>query len=296
MPLPTPDTTNSVISDEDVARQLMRLGEPSNFSTYSTHGRTSTSTMDDALSRNAQISSDDEDSEAETDREHDLPPLPYSNHVDGALHRKYETAESSGDDYEDTSFKGESDQMPNARLNHTRVKPTKPRATSLPKTDKSSKPRAAPKSKAKASSITATSKLPMSPASIPPQSRKASVSSHQHNLAPDEEDLSAKPRCQRCRKSKKGCDRMRPCGRCKDAGIGIEGCISEDEAAGRKGRYGRHMGIPVKKQEMGPPAAQAQAQANGFEIGYHPDAGQMGYGVTLAAVAAADKNGKKRKR
>lgn len=295
MPLPTPDATNSVISDEDVARQLMRLGEPSNFSTYSTHGRTSTSTLDDTLSRNAQMSTDDEDSEADTDREHDLPPLPYNTHVDGPLHRKYEAGESSGDDYEDNrdeSFKGESDQMLNARLNHARVEPTKPRTGSTSKAEKSTKPRAAPKSKSKASHT--TKQQPISPSSMPPQSRKASSASvhqHQPQLAADEEDLSAKPRCQRCRKSKKGCDRMRPCGRCKDAGIGIEGCISEDEAAGRKGRYGRHMGISVKKQEMGPPDSHA---------GYshvHPvaETGQQGFAVPLA-VATADKNGKKRKR
>ena len=55
--LPTPDTTLasiSVISDEDVARQLMRLGDASNFST---HGRTSTSTLDDAFSGKAAASS-----------------------------------------------------------------------------------------------------------------------------------------------------------------------------------------------------------------------------------------------
>jgi len=46
----------------------------------------------------------------------------------------------------------------------------------------------------------------------------------------------AKPRCQRCRKSKKGCDRQRPCQRCKDAGIPAEQCISEDEAGTRRGR------------------------------------------------------------
>ncbi|MBS4487095.1 hypothetical protein, partial [Cronobacter sakazakii] len=53
------------------------------------------------------------------------------------------------------------------------------------------------------------------------------------------------------RKSKKGCDRQRPCQRCKDAGIGIEGCVSEDEGNGRKGRFGRHMGVAVKKGEEG---------------------------------------------
>ncbi|KAH0602557.1 uncharacterized protein H6S33_008638 [Morchella sextelata] len=57
---------------------------------------------------------------------------------------------------------------------------------------------------------------------------------HQHHLGPDEPSM--KPRCQRCRKSKKGCDRARPCQRCKDAGIGADGCISEDEAGTRRGR------------------------------------------------------------
>jgi hypothetical protein len=38
-----------------------------------------------------------------------------------------------------------------------------------------------------------------------------------------------KPRCLRCLKSKKGCDRQRPCARCKEAGIGSDGCIPEAE-------------------------------------------------------------------
>lgn len=50
------------------------------------------------------------------------------------------------------------------------------------------------------------------------------------------EEPSVKPRCQRCRKSKKGCDRQRPCQRCKDAGIPVGECISEDEAGTRRGR------------------------------------------------------------
>ncbi|KAL7274062.1 hypothetical protein RUND412_003063 [Rhizina undulata] len=54
---------------------------------------------------------------------------------------------------------------------------------------------------------------------------------HEHSEVP-----APKPRCQRCRKSKKGCDRQRPCQRCKDAGIPVEGCISEDEAGTRRGR------------------------------------------------------------
>ena len=60
-------------------------------------------------------------------------------------------------------------------------------------------------------------------------------------------DLSSKPRCQRCRNRKIGCDRQRPCQRCKDAGIGPEGCIPEGDGKGRKGRYGKYMGVSVRK-------------------------------------------------
>lgn len=103
---------------------------------------------------------------------------------------------------------------------------------------------------------------PISPAS-PPSSRKPSVASsggnksrsntfnnnhtpgtpfsqdHSHLLAPFEDPQHTeepRPRCQRCRKSKKGCDRQRPCQRCKDAGIPHDQCISEDEAGTRRGR------------------------------------------------------------
>jgi hypothetical protein len=34
-----------------------------------------------------------------------------------------------------------------------------------------------------------------------------------------------KPRCRRCKKLHRGCDRERPCGCCDDAGIGYDGCI-----------------------------------------------------------------------
>lgn len=33
------------------------------------------------------------------------------------------------------------------------------------------------------------------------------------------------PRCQRCRDTKKGCDRARQCSRCKDAGTGADSCV-----------------------------------------------------------------------
>jgi hypothetical protein len=250
--LPTPDTTLasiSVISDEDVARQLMRLGDASNFST---HGRTSTSTLDDAFSGKAAASSSDESADG-SDDESELPPLPYN--MARAMNdhtRVYDEAESSGEDYEDDrdgSFKGASDEMIADEHNH-RVHAGIIKARSVSsKSGKSSKPRATSKSKSK---VNGTTKTPMSPSSLPSQSRKASNASlnFQHQLGVDEEDLSSKPRCQRCRKSKKGCDRQRPCQRCKDAGIGADGCVSEDEGNGRKGRYGRHMGVSVKKNSV----------------------------------------------
>jgi hypothetical protein len=285
--LPTPDPTlgsASVISDEDVARQLMRLGDASNFST---HGRTSTSTLDDALSGKAEVASSSGDSDDGSADEHELPPLPYNagheHAIVGQPMRRYDSVDSSGEEYEDRdeSFKGESDEVA-ADEHHDYLSlygTVKARSSVSSKTSKVGKPRALSKTKGKGS------KPPMSPTSLPSQSRKASSVSlnPQHPGGNDEEDLSSKPRCQRCRKSKKGCDRQRPCGRCKDAGIGIEGCVSEDEGNGRKGRYGRHMGVAVKKLPMDPPPL----HDHGYPVGITTEFALNG--------AAADKS-KKRKR
>lgn len=269
--LPTPDPTiASCISDEDVALQLMRLGDASNLS----HGRTSASTLDDALSGAADIASSATSESGEYSDETEHPNLPRqilpkvepgTPAAPSPLKKKHNNAESilpsfdstepSGDegdgDYQvdKGALKSEQDeQVLGQILKHKAPKikavingVNKPRGGSM-KAPKVSKPRPVGASK--------KSKLPPSPASLPPHSRKpstASTLSFQHQLAVDEEDLSSKPRCQRCRKSKKGCDRQRPCQRCKDAGIGADGCLSEDEGNGRKGRYGRHMGVPVKK-------------------------------------------------
>ncbi|KAH3913358.1 hypothetical protein HBH56_102080 [Parastagonospora nodorum] len=256
--LPTPEHTHlasiSVISDEDVARQLMRLGDASNFST---HGRTSTSTLDDAFSGKADAASSSEDSDDGSDDGGELPPLQYNmGRMDHVAPVEY-SGESS-DDYEDNrdgSFKGESDEMvPDEHSHRIQTGVVKARSSV---SSKSSKPKHRAHSKSK-TKVNGTSKPPMSPTSLPTQSRKTSSASinFQHQLGVDEEDLSSKPRCQRCRKSKKGCDRQRPCQRCKDAGIGADGCVSEDEGNGRKGRYGRHMGVSVKKpssNSMAPP-------------------------------------------
>ncbi|KAF2865499.1 hypothetical protein BDV95DRAFT_507100 [Massariosphaeria phaeospora] len=289
--MPTPDPTlasASVISDEDVARQLMRLGDASNFST---NGRTSTSTLDDAFSGKAEVASSSEESEEGSDDEQELPPLPYNIGQavvpNGEYARGFDSNDTSGDEYEDNrdgSFKGESDDMVPDEHHDQRVQTgvSKARSTVSSKGGKAHQPRSLSKSKGKLSNA---SKPPMSPTSLPSQSRKTSNASlnFQHQLAPDEEDLSSKPRCQRCRKSKKGCDRQRPCQRCKDAGIGIEGCLSEDEGNGRKGRYGRHMGVSVKKGEMEPPPL-------------HNRAVSAGSPVYMTAQGSAIDKSKKRKR
>jgi hypothetical protein len=224
--LPTPDpTVGSVISDEDVAFQLMRLGDASN---YSTHGRTSTSTLDDAMSGKAAASSSEESDDGSVIDDDDLPV---------GLAADYSGEES--EDKLDMSFRGESDGLIGDEMYRNIKKPR----ISL-KNGKSSKAR---KWKVK------TGTVPLSPTLMSAQNLKPGSASNlnfqhfQQPMAEDEEDLSTKPRCQRCRKSKKGCDRQRPCGRCRDAGIGADGCLSEDEGNGRKGRYGRHMGVPIKK-------------------------------------------------
>lgn len=290
--LPTPDpTVGSCMSEEDkdVALQLMRLGEMTNVS----HGRTSASTLDDTFSGKADAaSSTGATSEDEDESEDELPPSRrpklegspnllsapikrFGKHMDNQLPSQ-DSTDFSGDegDYEDghdCTFKPEAQDEALNGLEHV-VKSKLPKARSMSqgmgkprngtlaansgkisKSGKSHRLAHATKSKGKISISVGGSRPPISPTSLPPQSRKASVSSalnFQHQLGDDEEDLSSKPRCQRCRKSKKGCDRQRPCQRCKDAGLSADQCVSEDEGNGRKGRYGRHMGVPVKKDEL----------------------------------------------
>ncbi|KAI9158713.1 transcriptional regulatory protein [Paramyrothecium foliicola] len=269
--LPTPDpTVGSCMSEEDkdVAIQLMRLGEMSNIS----HGRTSASTLDDTFSGRADVSSSTgATSDGESDSEADYPPARRQKlDISGAArsitqnteaHFKLMTdsADVSADDadYEegaDDSLTAESDVKSVKAKSTTKHKPLPPFASkpTLPKPVKAPRPANSIKTK----KLPAVAGGPMSPASMPP-SRKQSITST-GNMGPpgedDQPDLSTKPRCQRCRKSKKGCDRQRPCGRCRDAGLSADQCVSEDEGNGRKGRYGRHMGVPIKKDEMPAPA------------------------------------------
>jgi hypothetical protein len=276
--LPTPDpTVGSCMSEEDkdVALQLMRLGEMSNIS----HGRTSASTLDDTFSGRADAaSSTGATSDGESESEDELPPArrqkrEVSPILPPGLKKRLadiipsrDSIEPSGDegDYEDgqdgTFEPGSRDDLMDIDNRMVKSKSIssmgKPR-TSLPNKVKSTstklkthRPAGQVKSR-KASSV--SSSKPISPTSLPPQSRKtsnASALTFQNQPGEDEEDLSSKPRCQRCRKSKKGCDRQRPCQRCKDAGLSADQCVSEDEGNGRKGRYGRHMGVSVKKDEI----------------------------------------------
>lgn len=267
--LPTPDpTVGSCMSEEDkdVAIQLMRLGEMTNVS----HGRTSASTLDDTFSGKADVaSSTGATSEGDSGSEDELPP-PRRQKLDlGASRKLYQTTEShfippgdsvdaSGDDadYEDGN---EDASRAGVKPNEPKPKVQKPRA---PSSKASTKPKAPKALKVpNASKIKKSNGLamgPMSPASLPNHSRKPSIASVSVMSGPageeEQPDLSTKPRCQRCRKSKKGCDRQRPCGRCRDAGLSADQCISEDEGNGRKGRYGRHMGVPIKTTDIpGPP-------------------------------------------
>lgn len=264
--------------DKDLALSLIKLGQGSNIS----HGRNSASTLDDTFSGRAEAaSSTGATSEGESESEDELPPtrrqyrepspiLPpgaikrFRQHLDDILPSQ-DSTEPSGDegDFEDDeTFRpnGDSDRMElddKIKMPKSKSLPSmgKPRSStgskSKPSKFKAPRPGQAIKSK-KAISVTNSIK-PISPASLPPQSRKtsnASTMNTQIQLGEDEEDLSSKPRCQRCRKSKKGCDRQRPCQRCKDAGLSADQCVSEDEGNGRKGRYGRHMGVPVKKDDV----------------------------------------------
>ena len=297
--MPTPDpTVGSCVSEEDkdVAIQLMRLGEMSNMS----HGRTSASTLDDAFSGKAEAdSSTGATSDEDASDSEEEPPARRQKLDSMGSHKKMFTTEShfvvpqdsgeaSGDDadYEDGAEEGP---MAAPKLKAPKSKAGAPngnQSRSSSSRPKSSKPKARTKKPV-------SNAGPMTPASLPASRKQSIVSNLAHPMAPGEDeqpDLSTKPRCQRCRKSKKGCDRQRPCGRCRDAGIPADQCISEDEGNGRKGRFGRHMGVPIKKDAAGVPAA-SSALMPAAPIA----AGEGGVLPPPPVFSTVDKN-KKRKR
>ena len=262
----TPDpTVGSAVSEEDkdVAIQLMRM---------SNHGRASASTQDDTFSGRADAaSSTGATSDAESCSGDDGPAARKQKLDASGAHNKVFNAPETPLVYTKDSAEVATEDVelldhvengtmaaPPAKVQKTKTN-TLVLAPPLPPAHKI-KPAKAAKPKPKTASVAG----PMTPASLP-GSRKQSVLSNPalpSGAGEEEPDLSTQPRCQRCRKSKKGCDRQRPCGRCRDAGLPAELCISEDEGNGRKGRYGRHMGVPVKKEtqldatmeDMPPPA------------------------------------------
>ena len=271
----------SCISDEDVARQLIALGDASNFSM----GRTSASTLnDDAFSGVADAASSTGATSDSEDYSDDGAAFPNQKR-----HRAHD-----GDDYDgqDTMIKSEYDDYEGApKTKKIKTKAFDGSARRVSKTSSSSKLAKSNKNRAntlpkssKAIGQLGLMKAPTAPASNgqPYKNSSSSMLNFQHQLGFDEEDLSSQPRCQRCRKSKKGCDRQRPCQRCKDAGIGVEGCVSEDEGNGRKGRFGRHMGVPVKNNDT-------TEEEDDYQVA----------GAILSGMASADNSpdkSKKRKR
>ena len=295
--LPTPDPTiASCISDEDVALQLMRLSEASNIS----YGRTSASTMDETMSGQADVASSatsDSEGESDTPNQRSLPPFEskpgfnrdaanLQDHTKGPIPSS-SSFEPDGDidgDYHDGRLQDQHNSaIAKSKMTHKQL--PKVRTDGIKKPSKASKLKSTAMKKPK-TPMTSAPKVSMSPTSMVSLSRKGSASTlnFQHHLGIDEEDLSTKPRCQRCRKSKKGCDRQRPCQRCKDAGIGIDGCVSEDEGNGRKGRFGRHMGVTVRRE------------ANSAEEAAVPQEQEATDNLVDGAAASPGERSKKRKR
>lgn len=245
--IPTPDPTiGTCVSEQDhdvaihdVAMSLVSLAA-GDASTPSTGAASTPSTGATSDAEN------DVADEGPAQRRQRLDASGRSNAIFGTTNSRFAVPQPSVEGDGDSHFAG-SMAAPRTKGKSGSVNGTNVRALAKAKTAKTVKPK----------TKKAVSAGPMSPASLP-GSRMQSVASNAGSplAAGDDEhpDLSTKPRCQRCRKSKKGCDRQRPCGRCKDAGLSAEACISEDETNGRKGRYGRHMGVPLVKDEVVPAA------------------------------------------
>ncbi|KAF3932894.1 hypothetical protein ABW19_dt0208416 [Dactylella cylindrospora] len=232
--LPTPaPTIASCLSDEDAAIQLMRLGEEptNNRNSLPNHVRHQYSPDVDHNGRPAQGT---------------LLPSPVN--LGYKRPREYDDAEDEvrdGHYHGSDEFQDEDDDVP---LFHKRS--FAPSRQAPPPPAKKKNPAKPKKPKKTATSLIPAPQLnafPGYPTDASFNGLEAATSLA--NLAnpegkymqtgvmmPPEPQENQKPRCQRCRKSKKGCDRQRPCQRCKDAGIPADQCISEDEAGTRRGR------------------------------------------------------------
>ncbi|KAL1840218.1 hypothetical protein VTJ49DRAFT_701 [Mycothermus thermophilus] len=282
----TPDpTVRSAVSEEDkdVAMQLMWM---------STHGRASASTQDDMFSGRAEAtSSTGATSDAESDSDDEAPPARRQKLDASGAHKK--AANATGGYFAGSGNGTEVSEDVEASSNSA-AKPAKLKTSTalVAKSRMQSPNKLKPSKPVKPSTKKAGSVGPLTPASLPSSRTQSIASTPGFALRPGEEeqpDLSTKPRCQRCRKSKKGCDRQRPCGRCRDAGIPADQCISEDEGNGRKGRYGRHMGVPISQADMPPPPV------NNLLPPAPIAAATEGLAGAMSPPGPADKN-KKRKR
>ncbi|KAK1754714.1 C6 finger domain-protein [Echria macrotheca] len=262
-PIPTPDpTVRSSVSEEDkdVAMQLVALGS----------GRPSNSTVDDMVSPVADGGSKDAvNSDVEEESDVEAPPSRRQRLDSFGTHRNiFNTTESHfvvPSESRESSTEEDYANRNRGSMAAPEIRSPKPRPHPLngakPRTQGTNRVRTSKPAKPRIKKEPATTG-PMSPTSLP-ASRKPSVASNAISpTAPGEGeiDMSCKPRCQRCRKSKKGCDRQRPCGRCRDAGLPADQCISEDETNGRRGRFGRHMGVSIKTEEAAAKKAEASVQ------------------------------------
>ncbi|KAK6360654.1 hypothetical protein TWF730_006789 [Orbilia blumenaviensis] len=249
--LPTPaPTIASCISDEDAAIQLMRLGEKPTNNGHSQHHHQIRHQYSPDVDYNGQPT------------HAALLPSPvshgYSQHTSPVRVAGYArplTYEDAEDDVRDGNYiasdeyQDEEDEIP---LLHKRPQFAPNRQAPPPPNGVRKKPSSKPKKVKKpannlipAPQLNAFPGYPAAETSFNSLEAATSLTSLANPEAkyaqpgvmlPPEPQENQKPRCQRCRKSKKGCDRQRPCQRCKDAGIPADQCISEDEAGTRRGR------------------------------------------------------------
>lgn len=217
--IPTPAPTT--ISDEDVALQLIRLGDPS-LSPYKAPSNESSSPIPNlttALQLKAlRDGTDVKGSLGPARREVDYPSSPPASVSDTQDRPAENLSSTEKPGYEETVFK-----MKNRdSFGSTVVESEYHLKDETDVEDEIDIPR---------------------PQNLPhfhdSMQCKAS-SAHEIDLPEDKPKKSSGPsvgvRCTRCKKSKKGCDRQRPCGRCADAN---EDCVTEDESSGRRGRNSR---------------------------------------------------------
>ncbi|KAF2628548.1 hypothetical protein BU25DRAFT_410111 [Macroventuria anomochaeta] len=86
-----------------------------------------------------------------------------------------------------------------------------------------------------------------------PSPRKNGEVKSLDNVTDNKEDEPEKPRCERCKTRKRGCDRQRPCGRCVSQGLGFDDCIPSKPAMNV---YKRVPIVPVAPDAPATPTAQ----------------------------------------